>query len=112
MSAAYIQMYPIAKTDQTAQDWMIWVHIVYNIYTGRLLQSPQTVMIKSQFLLIVLKWFFVRFDTLRPNQQFFSSVGMGLPGLNQYVKKQGLMCLAQGHNAVMWMRLDPATPRS
>ena len=27
---------------------------------------------------------FVLFDALRPSQQFFSYVGMGLPGLNQY----------------------------
>ena len=27
---------------------------------------------------------FVWFDSLRPNQQFFSYVGIGLPGLNQY----------------------------
>ena len=26
---------------------------------------------------------FVSFDSLRPSQQFFSYVGMGLPGLNQ-----------------------------
>ena len=26
----------------------------------------------------------VWFDSLRPSQQFFSYVGMGLPGLNQY----------------------------
>ena len=26
--------------------------------------------------------------------------------------KQGLMCLAQGHNAVTPVRLEPATPRS
>ena len=26
--------------------------------------------------------------------------------------KQGLMCLAQGHNAVTPVKLEPATPRS
>ena len=31
----------------------------------------------------VLCWF-VWFDSLHPSQQFFSYVGMGLPGLNQY----------------------------
>ena len=27
---------------------------------------------------------FVCFDSLHPSKQFFSHVGMGLPGLNQY----------------------------
>ena len=27
---------------------------------------------------------FVLFDSLHPSQQFFSYVGMGLPGFNQY----------------------------
>ena len=35
----------------------------------------------------------------------------GLPGLNQYLK-HGLMCLAQGHNAVTPVRFEPATPLS
>ena len=48
---------------------------------------------------------------LYPSQQFFSYVGTDLPGLNQYLK-QGLMCLAHGHNAVMPVRLEPATPPS
>ena len=28
--------------------------------------------------------FFFLFESLHPSQQFFSYVGMGLPGLNQY----------------------------
>ena len=52
-----------------------------------------------------------RFYSLRPSLQFFSFVGTGLPGLNLSTK-QGLMCLAQGHNAVVLVRLEPATPRS
>ena len=36
---------------------------------------------------------------------------VGLPGLNQYYK-QGLMCLAPGHNAVTPVRLEPAALRS
>ena len=34
-------------------------------------------------LLFFLCFFFV-FDSLRPSQHFFSYVGTGLPGLNQY----------------------------
>ena len=49
-------------------------------------------------------YLFVCFDSLRPSQQFFS---YGLTST-----KQGLMCLAQGHNTVMLVRLEPATPRS
>ena len=37
---------------------------------------------------------------------------MGLPGLNQYYGKQGLMCLAQGHNTVTPVRLEPAVLHS
>ena len=51
---------------------------------------------------------FVWFDSLHPSPQIFSYVGTGLPGLNQY--QAGLMCLA--HNAVMQVRLEPATCRS
>ena len=50
------------------------------------------------------------FDSLRLSQRSFSNVGTGLPGLNQ--NQQGLMCLAQGHNAVMLVRLEPVTLRS
>ena len=39
-------------------------------------------------------WFW--FDSLRPSQQFFS-----------YFRIQGLMCLGQGHIAVMTMRHEP-----
>ena len=42
-------------------------------------------------------------DSLSPCQQFFSYVGMGLP-------KQGLMCLAQGHNTVTPVRFEHKTP--
>ena len=35
---------------------------------------------------------------------------MGLPGLNQYLAR--IIVLAQGHNAVMLMRLEPAAPQS
>ena len=46
-----------------------------------------------------------------PHQQSFSYVGTGLPGLNLN-SKLGLTCLAEGHNAVTPMRLEPAAPRS
>ena len=44
---------------------------------------------------------------LHLSQQFFSHVGMGLPGLNWSVQctKQRIKCLAQGHNTV---KLEPA----
>ena len=56
------------------------------------------------WLLVCLIWFFISQST------FFFSIKYGtcLPGMNQ----QELMCLAQGHNAVMPVRLEPATPRS
>ena len=44
---------------------------------------------------------FVSFDSLQPSQQFFSYVGMGLPGLNQYYK-QGIIhvfCSRGQHSA-------------
>ena len=44
------------------------------------------------------------------HQQSFSYTGMGLPGLNQ--TKLGLLCLAQGHNTVVTVRLEPAAPWS
>ena len=45
-------------------------------------------------------------DSFHPSQQSFNYVVTGLPGLNQYIK-QGLMCLAQGHNTVTLVRLEP-----
>ena len=37
---------------------------------------------------------------------------LGRVFLGRASTKQGLMCLAQGHNAVTPVRLEPATPRS
>ena len=44
------------------------------------------------------------------HQQVFRYVGTGLPGLTG--TKLGLMLLAQGHNAMTPVRLEPAAPRS
>ena len=40
----------------------------------------------------------------------FSYIGTGLPGLNQYLAR--INVLAQGHNTVMPVRLEPMDPRS
>ena len=40
----------------------------------------------------------------------FSYIGMGLPGLNQYLVR--INVLAQGNNAVTPVRLEPMAPRS
>ena len=53
---------------------------------------------------------FVCFDSLHPCQQFFSHVGKGFPGLNQYEAED--KCLAQGHNPVPPLMLKPAIPGS
>ena len=45
-----------------------------------------------------------------PHQQTFSYKGTGLPGLNQSWAR--INALAQGHNTVMPVRLEPAAPRS
>ena len=52
---------------------------------------------------------FVWFDSLHLSQQVFSFVRTGIPGMNQ--SKQGLMCLAQGHNTLTPVSLQPITPR-
>ena len=44
------------------------------------------------------------------HQQSFSYKGTGLPGLNQY--KARIKVLAQGHNAVTPVRLEPVASRS
>ena len=51
------------------------------------------------------------FEALRPSQQFFSHVGTEptLPGFNQYCRE--LMCLAQGHNTVPPVGIEPRTSR-
>ena len=45
---------------------------------------------------------------------FFTShdIGTGLPGLIRTSTKLGLMCLAQDHNTVTPVRLEPAAPRT
>ena len=58
----------------------------------------------SSFILFCVIWFFTS------HQQYFSYKGTGIPGLNQYWA--GLMCLAQEHNALTLVRLEPAAPRS
>ena len=58
-------------------------------------------------------WFcclFVWFDSLRPINNL--SVMKGRVFLGWTSTKLGLMCLAQGHNTVMPVRLEPAAPRS
>ena len=54
--------------------------------------------------------YFVWFATLHPSQQF--SVMSGQVFLGWTSTKQRLMCLAQGHNAVTLVRLEPSTPQS
>ena len=44
------------------------------------------------------------------HQQSFSYKGTGLPGLNQYSAR--INVLAQGHNTVTPVWLEPAAPRS
>ena len=44
------------------------------------------------------------------HKQSFSYKGTGLPGMNQYYAR--INVLAQGHNAVTPVRLEPAAPRS
>ena len=51
---------------------------------------------------------FVWFDSLHPSQQSFIYVGQVFLGWTS--TKQGLMCLAQGHNKVTPVRLKPAAP--
>ena len=52
---------------------------------------------------------FVLFDSLRPirNLSVYGQVFLGLTST-----KLGLMCLAQKHNTVTPVRLEPAAPRS
>ena len=53
---------------------------------------------------------FVTFYLIRYHQQSFSYKGRVFLGLTS--TKLGLMCLAQGHNAVTPVMLEPAAPRS
>ena len=39
---------------------------------------------QPKHMLWALKILFVRFESLRPSQLFFSDVGTGLPGFNQH----------------------------
>ena len=62
---------------------------------------------------------FVCIEALRPTQQFFSHVGTEpishvgteptLPGFNQYCRE--LMCVAQGHNTVLLVGIEPRISR-
>ena len=46
----------------------------------------------------------------RNSSMSFSYIGMGLPGLNQYLAR--INVLAQGHSAVTQVRLESMAPRS
>ena len=46
----------------------------------------------------------------RNSSMSFSYIGTGLPGLNQYLAR--INVLAQGHNAVTPVRLEPMAPWS
>ena len=37
---------------------------------------------------------------------------MGVERVNKYINKQGLMSLAQGHNTVLAVKLEPTDPRA
>ena len=50
------------------------------------------------------------FDLILSHQQSFSYIGTSLLGLNQYLAR--INVLAQGHNLVMPVRLEPTTLRS
>ena len=54
--------------------------------------------------------FFVWFDSLRPINNRSALKGWVFQGWTS--TKLGLMCLAQGHNAVTPVRLEPTAPRS
>ena len=64
-------------------------------------------------MVLILKWLilitaiFVWFDSLHPRQQFFSFVGMGLPGLNQYLARINVSC---SRTTRQWRRLG-SNPR-
>ena len=55
--------------------------------------------------------FFVCVEALRPSQQFFRHVGTEttLPGFNQFCRD--LTCLAQGHNTMTPVEIEPRTSR-
>ena len=80
----------------------------YLVYLKATIQSSNRVYENRFFFVVVfllLFFFFFLFD-----QQSFRYKGSGVPGLNQYLARSNV--LAQGHNAVALMRLEPAAPRS
>ena len=65
----------------------------------------------QQFFSFQSAWaFFCLFRSQRPSQRFFSHVRTGRTGLTR--TKQRIKSLAQGHNTVPPVRLEPATPQS
>ena len=53
---------------------------------------------------------FVRFDSLRPSQQFFSYVRTSIPGLNQYLAEYKVSCSRTHYAASFSVRFKPITP--
>ena len=60
---------------------------------------------------VVFKYYLLLFDLILMSHQQSSDI-KGRVFLGWTSSKLGLMCLAQGHYAVMPVRLEPATPRS
>ena len=80
-------------------DWLSW-----SDPSGFIILICRTINTHLHDILFCLFWFFTS------HQQSFSSIGTGLPGLNQYLA--WINVLAQGHNTVTPVRLEPATLRS
>ena len=102
-----------AQSNMPIQLFQSWGH-KKNLYLGILdILDTQIKVFKQRFAkkkknaTYLPNSLFVWFDSLRPSQQFL--VIQGQVFLCWISSKQGLMCLAQGHNVVTRVRLEPIT---
>ena len=85
-----------------ADKWILWLDY------SRPVSQHSYLLKNSQWHPAKLHVFFIWFFT--SYQQSFNYIGTGLPGFNQYYAS--INVLAQGHNAVTPVRLEPAAPQS
>ena len=81
-------------------------NIVYRLGVLNCIDYSGWFLVLGLFRVVLFVWF----DSLRPINNL--SVIKGRVFLGWTSTKLGLMCLAQGHNAVTPVRLEPAAPRS
>ena len=75
---------------------MIFTYLGMYLYIDQTYIRPTKYVVNLFYMLI--EFLFACFDSLHASQQFFAHVGMGLPGLNQYLAADKVSCSRTQHS--------------